>query len=94
MSSSVPAAAPPPVIHYRLTPRAMGIHLELWEPAAAPSSAPYRFRVHADYASEWAAITALQQYLQWNHPVRAIAVAPAPQTASALASDATWSGQG
>lgn len=78
------------VVHYRFTHLGAGVELDLWEPLSAEPSSQYRFRLKAEYSSEWDAVTALQQYLQWNDPVTAISVSPRPLPTSNSALHATW----
>ena len=90
---AIPAVDPEAsVVHYRFTHLGAGVELDLWEPLSTESSAQYRFRLKAEYSSEWEAVTALQQYLQWNDPVQAIAVPPRPLPSPNSALHTTWVG--
>jgi hypothetical protein len=66
-------SARPVVVHYRFSCIPIGFRLELWEPLSTVEQGRYRFCWCCDYASEYTALTALQDYLQTNRPVRAIA---------------------
>jgi hypothetical protein len=81
------------VVHYRFTHLGAGVELDLWEPLSADPASPYRFRLKAEYSSEWEAVTALQQYLQWNDPVQAIAVSPSPLKTPDAVLHVTWVGR-